>query len=205
MQEQAFLNGGIRITITDEREGQQQSETLYYEGGIKTFVEFINKEKNCTILHDDVIYIRGDREKYQAEISMQYNDSYNTVLISFANNMHTIDGGTHEVGFRRAIGKSFNDYALKKGILKGDDRFKIEDVIEGLTVIISVKLEDAQFESQTKAKLGNSEINSFVYSIVSEKLEEYLEENPATAKLIIEKSMSAARAREAARKAREHR
>ena len=203
MQEQAFLNGGIKITIADEREGQQKSETLYYEGGIKTFVEHINKEKNCTILHDDVIYIKGEREKYQAEIAMQYNDSYNPVLISFANNMHTIDGGTHEVGFRRAIGKAFNDYAKKKGILKGDDKLSIDDALEGLTVVISVKLEDAQFESQTKAKLGNSEINSFVYSIVTEKLDEYLEENPATGKMILEKAMSAARAREAARKARE--
>ncbi len=203
MQEQAFLNGGIRITLTDAREGQEKSETLYYEGGIKTFVEHINREKNCTVIHDDVIYIKGERETCQAEIAMQYNDSYNPVLISFANNMHTIDGGTHEQGFRRAMGKSFNDYAKKKGILKGDDKFSIDDVLEGLTVIISVKLEDAQFESQTKAKLGNSEMNSFVYSIVSEKLEEYLDENPATAKLIIEKSMSAARAREAARKARE--
>ncbi len=203
MQEQAFLNGGIKITLTDEREGMEQSETLYYEGGIRTFVEFINGEKNCTVIHDDVIYIKGEREKYQAEIAMQYNDSYNTVLISFANNMHTIDGGTHEVGFRRAIGKAFNDYAKKKGILKGEDKLSIDDVLEGLTVIISVKLEDAQFESQTKAKLGNSEINSFVYSIVNEKLAEYLEENPNTGKMILEKAMTAARAREAARKARE--
>ncbi len=203
MQEQAFLNGGIRITLTDVREGQEQSETLYYEGGIKTFVEHINGEKNCNVIHNDVIYIKGERATYQAEIAMQYNDSYNPVLISFANNMHTVDGGTHEVGFRRAMGKVFNDYAKKKGILKGDDKLSIDDTLEGLTVIISVKLEDAQFESQTKAKLGNSEINSFVYSLVSEKLDEYLEENPNVAKIILEKSMSASRAREAARKARE--
>ena len=203
MQEQAFLNGGIKLTLVDTRAGQEQSETLYYEGGIKTFVEHINKEKNCTVLHDDVIYIKGERATCQAEIAMQYNDSYNSIVQSFANNMHTIDGGTHENGFRRAMGKAFNDYAEKKGILKGDDKFKIEDVLEGLTVIISVKLEDAQFESQTKAKLGNSEMNSFVYSIVTEKLSEYLDENPNTAKMIIEKSLSAARAREAARKARE--
>ena len=203
MQEQAFLNGGIKITLKDVREGREKEETLFYEGGIRTFVENINKEKNCTVIHPDVIYIHGEREKYQAEIAMQYNDSYNTVLISFANNMHTIDGGTHEVGFRRAIGKAFNDYAKKKGILKGDDKLSIDDVLEGLTVIISVKLEDAQFESQTKAKLGNSEINSFVYSIVNDKLSEYLEENPATGKMILEKAMTAARAREAARKARE--
>ena len=203
MQEQAFLNGGIKITLKDVREGREKEETLFYEGGIRTFVEHINKEKNCTVIHPDVIYIHGEREKYQAEIAMQYNDSYNTVLISFANNMHTIDGGTHEVGFRRAIGKAFNDYAKKKGILKGDDKLSIDDVLEGLTVIISVKLEDAQFESQTKAKLGNSEINSFVYSIVNDKLSEYLEENPATGKMILEKAMTAARAREAARKARE--
>jgi len=203
MQEQAFLNGGIKITLTDAREGREQSETLYYEGGIKTFVEFINNEKNCNLIHNDVIYMKQEREKYQAEIAMQYNDSYNTVLISFANNMHTIDGGTHEVGFRRAIGKAFNDYAKKKGILKGDDKLSIDDVLEGLTVIISVKLEDAQFESQTKAKLGNSEINSFVYSMVNDKLSEYLDENPNTGKMILEKAMTAARAREAARKARE--
>ena len=203
MQEQAFLNGGIKITLTDTREGKEQSETLYYEGGIKTFVEFINNEKNCNLIHNDVIYMKSEREKYQAEIAMQYNDSYNTVLISFANNMHTIDGGTHEVGFRRAIGKAFNDYAKKKGILKGDDKLSIDDVLEGLTVIISVKLEDAQFESQTKAKLGNSEINSFVYSMVNDKLSEYLDENPNTGKMILEKAMTAARAREAARKARE--
>ena len=203
MQEQAFLNGGIKITLKDVREGREKEETLFYEGGIRTFVEHINKEKNCTVIHPDVIYIHGEREKYQAEIAMQYNDSYNTVLISFANNMHTVDGGTHEVGFRRAIGKAFNDYAKKKGILKGDDKLSIDDVLEGLTVIISVKLEDAQFESQTKAKLGNSEINSFVYSIVNDKLSEYLEENPATGKMILEKAMTAARAREAARKARE--
>ena len=203
LQEQAFLNGGIKLTLVDTRPGQEKSETLYYEGGIKTFVEHINKDKNCSVLHDDVIYIKGERETCQAEIAMQYNDSYNSIIQSFANNMHTIDGGTHETGFRRAMGKAFNDYAKKKGILKGDDKFSIDDVLEGLTVIISVKLEDAQFESQTKAKLGNSEMNSFVYSIVTEKLEEYLDENPNTAKLIIEKSMSAARAREAARKARE--
>ena len=203
MQEQAFLNGGIKITLTDLREGMERSETLYYEGGIKTFVEHINSEKYCNVIHNDVIYIRGEREKYQAEIAMQYNDSYNTVLISFANNMHTVDGGTHEVGFRRAINKAFNDYAKKKGILKGDDKLSTDDVLEGLTVVISVKLEDAQFESQTKAKLGNSEINGFVYSIVNEKLGEYLEENPGVGKLILEKAMTAARAREAARKARE--
>ncbi len=203
LQEQAFLNGGISITLTDTRAGEEKTETFCYEGGIKTFVEFINKEKNCTVLHDDVIYIRGDKEKYTAEVAMQYNDSYNTVLMTFANNMNTIDGGTHETGFRRAMGKAFNDYSKKKGIIKGDEKLSIEDTLEGLTVIVSVKLEDAQFESQTKAKLGNSEINSFVYSIVNEKLAEYLDENPFTAKMIVEKAMTASRAREAARKARE--
>ena len=202
MREQSFLNAGVKIILIDKREGQEREEVLHYEGGIVSFVEFLNSEKRGTPIHPGVIYMKGEKDGSIAEVAMQYNDSYNETIVSFANNMATIEGGTHETGFKSALTRAFNNYAKKVGILKGDDTLSGEDVREGLVAIISVKLTDAQFESQTKAKLGNSEIRTLVDSIVSTKLEEYLEENPQEAKLIIEKALEANRAREAARKAR---
>ena len=203
MREQSFLNAGVKIVLEDKREGQERIETLHYEGGIVSFVEFLNSEKRGAPIHQDIIYMKGEKGGSIAEVAMQYNDSYNETIISFANNMSTIEGGTHETGFKSALTRAFNAYARKVGILKGDDTLSGEDVREGLVAIISVKLTDAQFESQTKAKLGNSEIRTLVDGIVSQKLEEYLEENPATGKIILEKALAANRAREAARKARE--
>ena len=204
MREQSFLNAGVKIVLTDLREGQEREEILHYEGGIISFVEYLNNEKRGNPVHPDVIYMKGEEGGSIAEVAMQYNDSYNETIISFANNMSTIEGGTHETGFKSALTKSINDYAKQKGFIKGEDKaLSGDDVREGLVAIISVKLTDAQFESQTKAKLGNSEIRRLVDNIVSKKLEEYLEENPASAKMIIEKSLAANRAREAARKARE--
>lgn len=203
MREQSFLNAGVKIILEDLRPGRERTETLHYEGGLVSFVEYLNKVKQNNCIHPDVIYMKGEKNGSVAEVAMQYTDGYSETIISFANNMTTIEGGTHETGFRTAITKVLNDYAKKAGILKGNDKLTGEDVREGLCAIISVKLEDAQFESQTKAKLGNSEIRTLVDGMVSTKLSEYLEENPATAKMILEKSMSASRAREAARKARE--
>ncbi len=203
MREQSFLNAGVKIILTDKREGMEREDVLHYEGGIISFVEYLNSEKRGTPIHPEVIYMKGEKGGSIAEVAMQYNDSYNETLISFANNMSTIEGGTHETGFKTALTRAFNAYAKKIGVIKGDDSFSGEDVREGLVAIISVKLTDAQFESQTKAKLGNSEIRTLVDSIVSTKLEEYLEENPAVGKIIIEKALAANRAREAARKARE--
>jgi len=204
MREQSFLNAGVKIILTDLREGMEREEVLHYEGGIISFVEYLNSEKRGTPVHPEVIYMKGEENGSIAEVAMQYNDSYNETIISFANNMSTVEGGTHETGFKSALTKAINDYARKIGIIKGDDKgLSGEDVREGLVAIISVKLTDAQFESQTKAKLGNSEMRRLVDSIVSKKLEEFLEENPASAKMIIEKAMAANRAREAARKARE--
>ena len=203
MREQSFLNAGIKIILTDKREGQEREEILHYEGGIISFVEYLNNEKRGTPLHKDVIYMKGEKNGAIAEVALQYNDSYNETLISFANNMATIEGGTHVTGFKSAITKAINEYAKKTGIIKGDDGLSGEDVREGIVAIISVKLTDAQFESQTKAKLGNSEMRTLVDNIVTTKLAEFFDENPATAKIIIEKAMTANRAREAARKARE--
>ena len=204
MREQSFLNAGVKIVLTDLREGKEREEILHYEGGIISFVEYLNNEKRGNPVHPDVIYMKGEEGGSIAEVAMQYNDSYNETIISFANNMSTIEGGTHETGFKSALTKSINDYAKQKGLIKGEDKaLSGDDVREGLVAIISVKLTDAQFESQTKAKLGNSEIRRLVDNIVSKKLEEYLEENPASARMIIEKSLAANRAREAARKARE--
>ena len=204
MREQSFLNAGVRIILNDERPGRERSEVLHYEGGLVSFVEYIENIKNVTPIHDSVIYMRGEKNGSLAEVAMRYNDSYNESMLSFANNMTTIEGGTHETGFKNALTRVLNDYARKTGVLKDADKnLSGEDVREGLCAIISVKLEDAQFESQTKAKLGNSEIRTLVDSVVSEKLAEFLEENPAAAKMILEKSLSASRAREAARKARE--
>ena len=204
MREQSFLNAGVKIILTDKREGKEREEILHYEGGIVSFVEYLNNEKRGVQIHRDVIYMKGEKNGSIAEVALQYNDSYNETLISFANNMATIEGGTHETGFKSALTKAINDYARKHGIIKGDDKgLSGEDVREGIVAIISVKLTDAQFESQTKAKLGNSEIRTLVDGIVTTKLSEYFEENPQTAKIIIEKAMTANRAREAARKARE--
>ena len=204
MREQSFLNAGVKIILIDKREGQEREEILHYEGGIVSFVEYLNNEKRGTPIHPEVIYMKGEKNGSIAEVALQYNDSYNETIISFANNMSTIEGGTHETGFKTALTRALNDYARKTGIIKGDDKgLSGEDVREGLVAIISVKLTDAQFESQTKAKLGNSEMRTLVDSIVSAKLEEYLEENPAVGKMILEKAMAANRAREAARKARE--
>ncbi|MCQ2413200.1 MAG: DNA topoisomerase (ATP-hydrolyzing) subunit B [Clostridia bacterium] len=204
MREQAFLNAGVRIVLIDKREGKEREEDLQFEGGIVSFVEFLNKEKAVTPVHPTVVYMKGEKNGSIAEVAMQYNDSYNETMISFANNMSTIEGGTHETGFKTALTRAINDYARKIGAIKGDDKgLSGEDVREGLVAVISVKLTDAQFESQTKAKLGNSEIRPLVDSIVYAKLCEHFEENPADGKMIIEKALAANRAREAARKARE--
>ena len=201
MREQAFLNAGLKITLTDRREGKEQQSVLQYEGGIRSFVELINKNK--TPLHDEVIYFTGEKNGSYAEIAMQYNDGYAENIISFANNIGTTEGGMHETGFKSAITKVVNDYGKRFNILKGDEKLSGDDVREGLTAIISVKLRDAQFEGQTKTKLGNSEIRTLVDNVVSEKLTTFLEENPGVAREIIDKSITAARAREAARKARD--
>ncbi len=204
MREQSFLNAGVKITLTDLREGTEREEVLHYAGGICSYVEYINGLKHCQMLHPQVIYMRGEAGGSIAEVAMQYNDTYNETIVSFANNMATIEGGMHETGFKSALTKALNEYGKKIGMLKEADKsLSGEDVREGLTVVISVKLEDAQFESQTKAKLGNSEIRTLVDNTVSKKLEEFLEENPAVGKIILEKAMTANRAREAARKARE--
>ena len=204
MREQSFLNAGVRIILTDMREGKEREEVLHYAGGIVSFVEFLNNEKRGTPIHPQVIYMKGEKNGAIAEVAMQYNDSYNDTIISFANNRATIEGGTHETGFKSALTKAINDYARKIKAIKPDDKgLSGDDVREGLVAIISVKLTDAQFESQTKAKLGNSEMRTLVDNIVSQKLEEFLEENPSVGKIIIEKALAANRAREAARKARE--
>ena len=201
MREQAFLNGGLYISTEDKREGKEQKDEMCYAGGIREFVSFINQNK--TPLHNEVIYMKGERSDSEAEIALQYNDSYNEVIVSFANNIHTPEGGMHETGFRTALTRVLNAYGTKVGILKNDDKLSGEDCREGMTAIISVKLTEPQFEGQTKAKLGNSEMRTLVDSVVSDKLEQLLEENPAVGKAILDKAMTASRAREAARKARE--
>ena len=201
MREEAFLNAGLRIQTVDLRPGREQEDDMCYEGGIREFVTFINRSKDP--LHPDVIYMSGNREDSMAEVALQYNDSYNEVIVSFANNVHTPEGGMHEEGFKRALTNVLNAYGKKIGVLKNDDKVSGDDCREGLTCVISVKLTDAQFEGQTKAKLGNSEIRTLVNAIVSEKLEIYLEENPAVGRAILDKALTANRAREAARKARE--
>ncbi len=202
MREQAFLNGGVTIVLTDEREGQEQSETMCYEGGIRSFVEFINQNKEP--IHPEVIYMAGEQEDSMCEVAMQYTDSYNELILSFANNIHTPEGGMHETGFKTALTQAINAYGKKAKLLKDDEKVSGDDCREGLTCVISVKLTEAQFEGQTKAKLGNSEIRTLVNNVVSKKLDEYLELNPAVGRAIIDKAMTAARAREAARKAREN-
>ncbi|MPM01685.1 DNA gyrase subunit B [bioreactor metagenome] len=202
MREQAFLNGGLRIRTIDQRAGQEKSDEMCYEGGIKKFVSYLNRNK--TPLHEKVVYMAGEREDSMAEIAFQYNDSYNELILSFANNIHTPEGGMHETGFKSALTRALNTYGQKIGILKNEDKVSGEDCREGLACVISVKLTNAQFEGQTKAKLGNSEIRTLVDNVVSEKLEIFLEENPAVGKIILDKAMTASRAREAARKAREN-
>ena len=201
MREQAFLNAGLRITITDARPGREQSETMRYEGGIREFVTYINRNK--TPLHEEVIYLSGAKDDATAEIAMQYNDGYNETLVSFANDIHTPEGGMHETGFKAALTRVLNAYGLKYGMIKDGDKVSGEDVREGITAVISVKLTEAQFEGQTKAKLGNAYIRTLVDNIVSDQLSAYLEEHPVVARTILDKAMTANRAREAARKARE--
>ena len=201
MREQAFLNAGLRITITDARPGREQSETMRYEGGIREFVTFINRNK--TPLHEEVIYLSGAKGDSTAEIAMQYNDGYNETLVSFANDIHTPEGGMHETGFKAALTRVLNAYGMKYGLIKEGDKVSGEDVREGITAVISVKLTEAQFEGQTKAKLGNAHIRTLVDGIVNDQLAVYLEEHPVVARTILDKAMTANRAREAARKARE--
>ncbi len=201
MREQAFLNAGLKITTVDLRPGKECRAEMRYEGGIREFVEFLNKNK--TPLHEKIIYMRGDREDSEAEIALQYNDGFASNIVSFANNIHTPEGGMHETGFKTALTRVLNAYGVKTGALKSDEKVAGEDCLEGLSAIISVKLTNPQFEGQTKTKLGNSEMRTLVNSVVSEKLEQFLEENPAVGKTIIEKALMASHAREAARKARE--
>ena len=202
LREMAFLNKGIKIVFKDEREGQKKNETYHYEGGIKEFVQFINKSKDP--IHPDIIYFEVIKENCELEVAMQYTQSYSELVLGYANNINTTDGGTHIVGFKSALTRVFNDYGKKNKILKdSDDALTGEDVREGLTAIVSVKLEEPQFEGQTKAKLGNPDIRGFVETSTNENLTAFLEENPAQAKAILEKCIKAARAREAARKARD--
>ncbi|MDD5927518.1 MAG: DNA topoisomerase (ATP-hydrolyzing) subunit B [Firmicutes bacterium] len=201
LREMAFLNKGIKIVFKDEREGRKKSETYHYEGGIKEFVKFINKNKDS--IHEEVIYFEIIKETCEVEVAMQYTDSYSELVLGYANNINTTDGGTHIVGFKSALTRVFNDYGKKSKILKENDTLSGDDVREGLTAIVSVKLAEPQFEGQTKAKLGNSEIRGFVETSTNENLTAFLEENPAQAKVILEKCIRAARAREAARKARD--
>ena len=206
LREQAFLNAGLSITFTDRRdENNVRSENYCYEGGISSFVEFLNKVRGYTPLHENVIHLTLTSGGSTAEVAFQYNDSYNENIVSFANNMNTIDGGTHEVAFKTAITRIFNDYAVRYKMFK-DDKFRLkgDDVREGIMAVVSVKLEDAQFESQTKAKLGNTAIGTLVTQLLNDKLTAYLDENPAVAKVILEKSINSAKVREAAQKARDN-
>ena len=202
MREEAFLNAGLTITITDDRDDEKQiSETMCYEGGIREFAIWCNRNK--TPLCEDVIYMSGSKGDASAEIAVQYNDGYNEFLLSFANDVRTPEGGMHETGFKTALTRVLNAYGVKNGIIKGDDKVSGEDCREGITAIISVKLTDAQFEGQTKAKLGNAYIRTLVDQVVNDQLTTYFEEHPAVAKAVLDKAMMANRAREAARKARE--
>ena len=201
MREQAFLNAGLRITISDARPGREKSEAMCYEGGIREFVTYINRNK--TPLHEEVIYLSGAKGDSTAEIAIQYNDGYNETLVSFANDIHTPEGGMHETGFKAALTRVLNAYGLKYGMIKEGDKVSGEDVREGITAVISVKLTEAQFEGQTKAKLGNAHIRTLVDSIVNDQLAVYLEEHPMVARTSLDQAMTANRAREAARKARE--
>lgn len=202
LREQAFLNKGITINLKDERTGLEREEKLYYEGGIVSFVEYINKRRGFSNLHG-IIYLNGEKDTSFCELAFCYNDSYNEIVLSFANNIHTIDGGTHEVGFKNALVKTLNEYAKKNSFLKDSEKFSGDDTREGLTAIISVKLTDSEFEGQTKTRLGNVECKTMIYNLVYEKLTYFLEENPQTASEIMEKCLVAKKAREEAKKARE--
>ena len=202
LRDQAFLNGGIKITLIDERDDEITEQVMHYEGGIRQFVEYLNRTKNH--LHKEVIYMEGSRDGSMAEVALQYTDSYSETLISFANNINTVEGGTHETGFKSALTRVLNDYGRKNNLIKENEKaFSGEDVREGLTAIISVKLQEAQFEGQTKGKLGNSEMRTLVETMMNDRLTTFFEENPSVARIIIDKAQTAARAREAARKARE--
>ncbi len=205
LREQAFLNAGIKIVITDSRNKDEIiTESLHYEGGIKSFVEHIHTRRQLEVLHDNVIYLSKEDGDSTAEIALQYNDSYNELILSFANNIHTTEGGTHETGFKNALTRVFNDYGKKFNLIKESDKnLSGEDVREGLTAIISVKLINCEFEGQTKSKLGNVEARGLVEGIINEKLMNYLEENPAVARSIFDKAITAQRARDAARRARD--
>ena len=201
MQEQAFLNGGLTISIEDKRPGKEQGEAMCYKGGIREYVSYLNRHKSP--VHNEVIYLSGTKGDAIAEIAMQYNDGYSETLVSFANDIHTPEGGMHETGFKTALTRVINAYGAKNNIIKGDDKVSGEDVREGITAVISVKLPEAQFEGQTKQKLGNAYIRTLVDGIVSDQLSIYFEEHPAAAKAILDKAMMANRAREAARRAKE--
>lgn len=207
LREQAFLNAGVRITLKDTRDYENVLEDDFcYEGGIKSFVDYIHKKKGLSVIHEDIISFSNNLpdDSASAEVAFQFNDSYNELILSFANNIHTTDGGTHEDGFKRAFTRVINDYARKYNFLKENDRnFSGEDVREGLTVVISVKLKEAQFEGQTKTRLGNTEIRGLIDNIISDKFTTYLEENPTVGRVIVEKALSASRARDAAKKARD--
>jgi len=204
LREQAFLNAGIRIIFIDARGEEKIENDLYYEGGIRSYVTHLNNAKGAGVIHEEVIYLSAKRDTTSLEVALQYNDTYNETLMTFANNIHTIEGGMHETGFKSALTKVMNEYAKKHNFIKDSDKgLSGEDVREGICAVVSVKLHEPQFEGQTKTKLGNSEIRSFVDGAVSEKLAEFMEENPAVCKAILEKSLAAARAREAARKARD--
>ena len=203
MREQAFLNAGLGITIRDLRSDHEpQSDSMRYEGGIREFVSYINRKKEC--IHPQVIYTRGERDGSVAEVALQYNDGFNEIIVSFANNIHTPEGGMHETGFKTALTRALNAYGKKMKLLKEDDSLSGEDCREGICAVISVKLENPQFEGQTKAKLGNSDMRTLVDNVVSQGMEQFLEENPAVGKAVIEKAMTALKAREAARRARDN-
>jgi DNA gyrase subunit B len=202
MREQAFLNAGLLIRTADRRPGREASDEMRYEGGIREFVAYLNRKK--TPLHGEIVYLSGERADSMAEVALQYNDTYNELLLSFANNIHTQEGGMHETGFKSALTRVLNDYGKRANILKNDDKLSGEDCREGIAAVISVKLTEAQFEGQTKSKLGNSEMRALVESVVSEKLSIFFEENPAVARAILDKAVTASKAREAARRAREN-
>ena len=201
LREQAFLNAGLRISIEDKRTGREQSHTMCYEGGIREFVTYINKNK--TALHEEVIYISGAKGDSTAEIALQYHDGYNETIVSFANDINTPEGGMHETGFKAALTRVLNSYGIKYGMIKDSDKVSGDDCREGITAVISVKLTEAQFEGQTKAKLGNAHIRTLVDNLISDQLMVYMEEHPQVARMILDKALTANRAREAARRARE--
>ena len=204
LREQAFLNAGLKISLSDKREAEERTDNMCYEGGIRHFVEYIHQKSALEVIHPQVIYFCATNAESSAEVAMQYNDSYNECIYSFANNIRTTDGGTHETGFKTALTRVFNDYGKKVGLIKDDDKnLSGDDVREGLTAIISVKLQDAQFEGQTKARLGNTEIRGLIDSMVYDKLMTFFDENPQVARAIFEKAVTASRAREAARRARD--